>query len=165
MTKNTVRLVAASVVALAMTGAGASASYAADERPATAAKTAIEQKKAELSQLRSEAKTAADARKKEAESRKAAAALYMQALEKYKADLATWTSAHKSINDTFKSAVQKAQSDYAGAVAGSADPSVKQSAQTARKAAITAATTARQQALTTLGTKPVKPAAPAKSSR
>lgn len=166
--KHTVtRRFAAVCVATFLSVAGSGSAFAAEtgSTPSNPTKTAIEQKRAEIAKIRSDAKAAAETRKKEAEARKAALAAYKVALEKHRADLLAWGNQQRQINETFKTAVQKAQSDFAAAMAAATDDAGKQSAKNARKSAVDAAAAARQQALAALGAKPVKPVAPVKPTR
>jgi hypothetical protein len=94
------------------------------------------------------------------------------AMEKFKGDMNSFreamqvrNDARKTINTTFKAAVDKAIADFKAAIATAVTAEDKSAAVTNRKNAIATASAARDAAMTALGALPVKPAEPVKPTR
>jgi aminopeptidase N len=92
--------------------------------------------------------------------------------EKFKGDMNSFreamqvrNDARKTINTTFKAAVDKAIADYKAAIAIATTAEGKSAALAARKSAIAAASAVRDAAVTALGALPVKPTEPVKPTR
>ena len=99
-------------------------------------------------------------------------ALHKVAMEKFKGDMNSFRESmkvridsRKLINETFKTAVDKAIADFKAAIAIATTAEAKSAAVTSRKNAIAAASAVRDTAVTALGALPVKPTEPVKPTR
>ncbi|MEI7798452.1 MAG: hypothetical protein WCI68_06760 [Actinomycetes bacterium] len=96
--------------------------------------------------------------------RRSAEATYKVAVGKYELDVLAFEETHKvaltTINDTFKSAIDKVRADQRNAQSGTTTPEARNTLRTAMNAAVMAATTARKNAIDSLGNSPIKPERP-----
>jgi hypothetical protein len=99
-------------------------------------------------------------------------ALHKVAMEKFKGDMNSFRESmkaridsRKSINETFKTAVDKAIADFKAAIAIATTAEAKSAAVASRKSAIAAASAVRDTAVIALGALPVKPVEPVKPTR
>jgi hypothetical protein len=80
----------------------------------------------------------------------------------FKTAIAQYRTNHEAAINTFKTAIASAKATKEAAITAATTPEAKAAARTAFQSAVTAAKASRDAAVAALGTKPVRPTAPAK---
>lgn len=96
--------------------------------------------------------------------RRSAEATFKVALGKYELEVLAFEETHKvaltTINETFKSAIEKVRADQRNSQSSATTPEARNTLRTAMNVAVMAATTARKNAIDGLGNSPIKPERP-----